>query len=222
MPKKSVEKERKAQIFEAFHNCLLNKSYKNVSTRALAAMAHVNQGMLYYFFKDKEDILLQYIDYVLERYESRFAEWVSQRLLTPLSGNEVLDEAHEFITREISLNREIAVVFVELWSIAGSNDKVKNRLNKLYRQWDDLMVGFLIQYGLKVDAAKKISAGIIAFCEGIAVCLVVMEKDEKEIRSTLDWFKERVVEDIEKHRAKPVSQSQRRSISKVSGKIQKR
>ena len=201
MPKKSVEKERKAQIFEAFHNCLLNKSYKNVSTRALAAMAQVNQGMLYYFFKDKEDILLQYIDYLLEGYERRFTDWVGQKAVSPQSDTVILEEAHEFITREISLNREIAVVFVELWSIAGSNDKVKKRLNKLYSQWEELMVVFLTSYGLKADAAKKISAGIIAFCEGIAVCLVVMEKDEKEIRGILDWFKDSVIHDIEKHKA---------------------
>jgi len=201
VPKKSMQKERKTQIFEALHSCLLTKSYRGISTRELAAIAQVNQGILYYFFKDKEDILLQYIDYLLEGYEKRFLDWVSHKAVSGQSDPALLQEAHEFITKEITLNREISIIFIELWSIAGSNARVKERLNTLYRQWEDLMTIFLVQYGLEKGIAKKISSGIIAFCEGIAVCLAVMEKDIREIRGIVDWFKDQVVRDVEYHKA---------------------
>jgi AcrR family transcriptional regulator len=200
MPNKSMQKERKVQILEALHNCLLTKPYKDISTRDVATMANVNQGILYYFFKDKEDILIQYIDYVLDGYVKRFVDWLGQIPITDQTESALLEEASEFLRKEILFNREISTIFIELWSLAGSNARVKDKLKSVYRQWEEIMTVVMIQYGLENSMAQKLSRSIISFDVGIAVCLVVMDKDIEELRGTLDWFKNRVISDIQKHR----------------------
>jgi AcrR family transcriptional regulator len=197
MPKKSLQKERKIQVLEALHTCLLTKPYKDISTRDIATAAHLNQGSLYYFFKDKEDILLQYIDHVLDRYVQRFVDWLGRLSIDYRTASGLLEEASDFLRREILFNRDISLIFIELWSLSGSNARVKAKLQSVYRQWEEIMTSVMVQYGVDKGVARKLSRGIISFDEGIAVCLVVMEKDVEELKDILDWFKYKVIADIE-------------------------
>jgi len=216
MPNKSMQKERKVQILEALHNCLLTKPYKDISTRDIATMANVNQGILYYFFKDKEDILIQYIDYVLDSYVKRFVDWLGQMPINNQTESTLLEEASEFLRREILFNREISIIFIELWSLAGSNARVKAKLKSVYRQWEEIMTAVMVQYGVETGMAQKLSRSIISFDVGIAICLVVMDKDIEELRDTLDWFKNQVISDIRKFRTSRKNPPKERI--KLSGK----
>ena len=208
---KSLQKERKIQILEALHNCLLIKPYKDISTRDIANQANVNQGILYYFFKDKEDILIQY---VLDGYVKRFVDWLGQIVIDDRTESALLEEASEFLRKEILFNREISIIFIELWSLAGSNSRVKEKLKSVYRQWEEIMTAVMVQYGVEEGMAQKLSRSIISFDEGIAVCLVVMEKDVEELRETLNWFKDRVISDIHKFRTvRENPQEERRTSS---------
>jgi len=212
MSNKSLQKERKIQILEGLHSCLLIKPYKDISTRDIATRANVNQGILYYFFKGKEDILLQYIDYILDGYVKRFVDWLGQIVINDQTKSALLEEASEFLRKEILFNRDISIVFIELWSLAGSNARVKAKLKSVYRQWEEIMTAVMVQYGVEESMAQKLSRSIISFDEGIAVCLVVMEKDVEELRETLDWFKNRVISDIHTFRKIPAKQPPKQTI----------
>jgi len=61
MIQKMIRNERKIQILQALHECLLEKPFHQTSIKDIARKADVNHGLLHYYFENKEDILLNYI-----------------------------------------------------------------------------------------------------------------------------------------------------------------
>lgn len=204
MPKKSVRRAREHQIFKALHSCLATRSFNEISTRELAKMADINHGMLYYFFKDKKDILLHYIDYIFESFASHFQKWLSDHLKQATVGPKFIDEVHEYITTYITLNKEISMIFLELWNIGRRDEAVKAKLKHLYAQWDAIISALLIDFGVNIDTAKKMSNALIAFCEGTVIFVVLIDKDEAEIKAMLDWYKDQFSRAIQENKIKEV------------------
>ena len=77
MTKKIVREERRSQILEALHRCLLKKPIHQTSIKDIAGQAGMNPGMLHYYFNSKEDILLHYIDYVMDVYSKSSTEMIT-------------------------------------------------------------------------------------------------------------------------------------------------
>ncbi|MGD0277963.1 MAG: TetR/AcrR family transcriptional regulator [Smithella sp.] len=72
MPRVSVKEKRRLQIIEALNDCLITTSFSKTSIKDIARKANVNHGVLHYYFKNKEDILLNYIDFIIDKYLAIF------------------------------------------------------------------------------------------------------------------------------------------------------
>ena len=68
MGRKNIQQERRLQIIKALNRCLLKKPYRDTTIKDIALEAGVNHGMLHYYFKDKEEILLNFVDYILNKH----------------------------------------------------------------------------------------------------------------------------------------------------------
>ena len=77
MPRISVKEQRRLQILEALNDCLLTTSFSQTSIKDIARKANVNHGVLHYYFKSKDDILLNYIDFIIEKYLTIFSKWIA-------------------------------------------------------------------------------------------------------------------------------------------------
>jgi AcrR family transcriptional regulator len=212
MGRKSVVNERKDQVFKALHSCLQTKSFKEISTRELANIAEINHGLLYYFFKDKKDILLQYIDYLFEIYEERFMQWLNIDSGKKPIDEKRLKEMYGFMISSMTLDKEFSTIGLEVWSLSRRDEDVKAKLKRNYENWSTIIVSFLTGYGLDADAAKKMSSSIIALSEGATVFLVLFEKDEKKLKEMLHWFVDEILDQIKslKKRKNEVKQSIKR------------
>lgn len=191
MTRKSVQEERRRQIMEALHKCLLKKPFDQTSIKDIAAAAKLNHGMLHYYFKSKDDILLHYIEYIIERYKSLFEEWIRSEGSTVKNPTAFLHVCFDFMVQKITLNRDLSRIFIEIWEIAIYNRKVKEKLRKAYFEWIETVNLAILKISNDKKIAARLSWGLVAFLEGVSLFSVILDTDTMDTEALLKDFQKR-------------------------------
>lgn len=194
MARKRIQEERKQQILKALDACLQEKSFEKTSIKDIARVAGVNHGVLHYYFSSKEDILLNYIDYVIEDYQVQVGEWLSSKDITRYGKKEFIDELFGFVNNRITLNKGISTIFVEIWEIALYHDSVRAKLRKAYNRWIDELVTHLSRYIDDKQFIRQVSIAMVAFWEGMALFSTIFEPGMLDIEEVLKGFQSRILE----------------------------
>jgi AcrR family transcriptional regulator len=189
MPRKNIQEEKRKQILEALDACLLKKPFLKTSIRDIAREAGVNHGVLHYYFKSKDDILLHYIDYTIEKYNAVYSEWLESISQDGMDEREMIEEAIKLMIDKITLNDDLSRIFIEIWEIALYNKKIRERLHKMYAAWESILDNLLAKRGKNKKIPKSLSKSIVAFAEGIALFSIISEGRDYEIKSVLNNFK---------------------------------
>lgn len=194
MGRKNTQEEKRTHILEALHVCLTEKPFDQTSIKDIAHAAGINPGLIHYYFRSKEDILLHYIDHVIRYYKAIFEQWLVEKQTEGVAGIDLVTAFFDSINDLITLDRQLSVVFIELWEIAVYNPAVRDRLRQAYREWMDALA-FILQ-GATADptAAKRISIAIVAFLEGISMFSVILDPDTADIREVLTGFQNRIID----------------------------
>ena len=194
MSRKSMQEERRKQILEALHECLLKKPFDKTSIKDIAAVAKINHGMLHYYFRNKEDILLNYIEYVINLYKSMFEEWLKLEGLSYSSSKDFIRGAFDFMFQKITLNRDMAKIYIEIWEIAIYNEKVKSKLRKAYSEWIEIVKQTILEPIKDENTASRISTALVAFLEGISLFLIILDPKDFSFETILKDFQEVFIE----------------------------
>ena len=194
MARKKIQEERKRQILEALHRCLQEKSFEKTSIKDIARKANVNHGVLHYYFSSKEDILLNYIDYVIEDYQSQLQEWLVTQDAA-FSGHKVfVREIFSFINNKITLNKSLSRIFVEIWEIALYNEAVRVKLRQAYTRWIEELVAATSEHMEDKDLSLHVSIAMVAFWEGMALFSTVFDPGDLNVEAVLDGFQRRILD----------------------------
>jgi AcrR family transcriptional regulator len=192
--RKRIQEERKQQILKALDACLQEKSFEKTSIKDIARVAGVNHGVLHYYFSSKEDILLNYIDYVIDDYQVQVQEWLSTKDITRYGKREFIDELFGFVNNRITLNKGLSTIFVEIWEIALYHDSVRAKLRKAYNRWIDELVTHLSRYIDDKQFIRQVSIAMVAFWEGMALFSTIFEPGMLDIEEVLKGFQSRILE----------------------------
>ncbi len=188
--------DKKIQILEALNQCLQTKPFDQTTIKDIAQAANVNHGLLHYYFKNKEDILVHYIDYVIDHYRGMFIDWLAQKEEEGISGRELIELFFQFMNEKITLNRSLSKVFIEIWEIAVYHPAVKAKLKRAYLEWMEILTVMLLRMTQDKAASQRISFSIVAFLEGMALFSIILDPDKKEFKKILAGFQEKIVEMI--------------------------
>jgi AcrR family transcriptional regulator len=194
--RKSIQEERRLQILKALDTCLQEKSFEKTSIKDIARVAGVNHGVLHYYFSSKEDILLNYIDYVIDDYQTQVKELLGTKDVDRLSKRELIEEIFGFINDRITLNKGLSRIFVEIWEIALYHDDVRAKLRETYSRWFDELVANLSRYIEDKQFAIQVSIAMVAFWEGMALFSTIFEPGALDIKEVLKGFQYRVLDII--------------------------
>jgi AcrR family transcriptional regulator len=186
--------DKQILILEALNVCLQNKPFDQTSIKEIAQQAGVNHGLLHYYFKSKEDILIHYIDYVINHYKGMFADWLSGPEMAEADQKQRISAFFRFMNERITLNKSLSKVFIEIWEIAVYNPAVKSKLRQAYREWVDTLADMLQRLIIDPDASRRVSTAIVAFLEGMALFSIILEPDEAEFQKILAGFQEKIVD----------------------------
>lgn len=193
MPRKSVQKERRAQILAALNTCLQEKSFQQTSIKDIARVAGVNHGVLHYYFQSKEDILLCYIDYVMEHYRTLVEEWLSARDTTGYSRRDYIQAIFEFVNHKITLNQELSRLFVEIWEIALYNEAVRMKLQQAYTQWIETLRAIIQKTAVEGMEVTNLSVAMVAFWEGMALFSTLFDRTALGVEEVLTGFQQQIL-----------------------------
>jgi AcrR family transcriptional regulator len=194
MARKNVQKERKLQILKALDSCLLKKSFEKTSIKDIASVAGVNHGVLHYYFTGKEDILLNYIAYVMNNYQVQARVLFTTMSHDKYTKEQYIEEAFKFVNNRITLNRNLSRIFVEIWEISLYNKKVKAKLQETYLSWIDEVTSIASDYFDDKIFARNMSIAMVAFWEGMALLSTVFPPDSMNIEAVLKGFQEKTLE----------------------------
>ncbi|HOO73426.1 MAG TPA: TetR/AcrR family transcriptional regulator [Spirochaetota bacterium] len=194
MSRKSVQEERRLQIFSALRECLLQKPFNEISTREIARLAEVNHGMLYYFFNSKEDILLQFIDFTIDRYKTVFYEWLNRHLKDGKPDKEFIKELFSFIIQKITMNKDLSKIFIEIWSIASHNTEVKDKLRSLYNDWEQIALEMFTNAGIDNKTSRLATTAMVTSFEGISLFSILQDDRTAHLSDVLKWHRDRIID----------------------------
>ncbi|MFO7560114.1 MAG: TetR/AcrR family transcriptional regulator [Desulfobacterales bacterium] len=194
MGRKNIQTERRKQILEALHKCLLKKPFDKTSIKNIAQEAKINHGMLHYYFRNKEDILLNYIEYVINLYKSMFEEWLKSEGPLYSSSKDFIKGAFDFMFQKITLNRDMAKIYIEIWEIAIYNNKVKSKLRIAYSEWIETVKQIILEPIKDENKASRISTALVAFLEGISLFLIILDPKDFSFETLLENFQEAFID----------------------------
>ncbi|OQC18442.1 MAG: hypothetical protein BWX71_02826 [Deltaproteobacteria bacterium ADurb.Bin072] len=154
----------------------------------------MNHGVLHYYFTGKEDILLNYIDYVIADYQGQAREWLGSKDLSTYTKTGFIDEVFGFINNRITLNRGLSRIFVEIWEISLYNGEVRAKLREAYLRWIDEMGSMISGYIDDKDFARNMSIAMVAFWEGMALFSTIFPSGSLGIEEVIRRFQQRIIE----------------------------
>jgi AcrR family transcriptional regulator len=190
MAQTAIQGKRRRQIMDALTRCLLKKPFNQTSIKDIAAAAKINHGMLHYYFKSKEDILLNYIEFVIDHYKTIFEEWMASKTPEFKGPEDMLRAGLDFAYHRITSNRDLSKIFLEFQELAIYNPKIKKKLRKAYSEWIETIQMVLTETFKDEDSVPHISAGLVAFSEGISLLSLILDKDDVEIERLFKTFQE--------------------------------
>lgn len=193
-----MKDQRRLEILEALHRRLLIKPFDKTSIKEIAAEAGLNHGMLHYYFKSKEDILLNYIEHVIETYKNMFRTWMESTEVKTEMPSGLLAMSLDFMARKITMNRDLSRIFIEIWEIANYNDKVRQKLKTSYMTWIGMAGGFIADKTISEKKALMMGTALVAFSEGLSMLSVVLDQGETELEELLGVFRAIVLSFVEK------------------------
>ena len=65
MGRKSLADERRAIIIEAFYRCVVKQGFAQSSIRKVAGEAGVTPSTLHHYFKDRDEMIAETVDYFM-------------------------------------------------------------------------------------------------------------------------------------------------------------
>ncbi len=193
MGRKNVQEEKRIRIMEALNLCLQEKSFDQTSIKDIARAADVNHGLLHYYFKSKEDILINYIDFVILHYKATFETLLAERAAQDPDERHLLEWFFQAMSERITLNRGLSKVFIEIWEIASYNPDVREKVRLAYREWMAWVAGLLNRVVRNPAVARRIGTAVVAFLEGMSLFTVILDPEELALDEVLADFQKRIL-----------------------------
>lgn len=194
MGRKPVRQQRRQEILDALYRCLLRKPYRDTTIKDIAAEAAMNHGMLHYYYRNKDDILLSFIDYILDMYKNDFAAWLEKNSDSINDYRDLLLSVFNYMNKQITLDRDLSSIFMEIWEISLYNRDVHTRIKGMYREWVSQLTEIFKQNTPDPDMAARLAWGMVAFHEGTSMLSIIGDMKKKEVSELLSEFQERMLD----------------------------
>ena len=111
--------DTRRRIVEAARQTVIQRGYEQTSIKEIAAAAGVAPGLLHYYFRSKEDLLIAAIERACKEAEESFGH---------LSG---LEAAQAGLQKLKEQNNDVALLFLEMVSVGLHNPRVAAAVREL-------------------------------------------------------------------------------------------
>ncbi len=182
---------RRVQLKEAAYRLISRKGYGAVSIRDIAKEANMSTGLVHYYFKNKEDLLLNILSMMNQKLKSR-----TMRVLTKAeSPVEKLRLFIDLAFSQINDEKEYYHVVIDFWSMAGRNERMRKANAKLFESYIDVC-SLILREGVERGDFRDLDIDymatlILSLIQGVIIRYVI---DKRAF--DYDEYSSKVVEQI--------------------------
>lgn len=135
-PKQSRSVEKKNRIVQVGYELFAEKGYFNTNTAEIAKKAGVSVGLVYGYFNDKRDILLEVLDiYIKDVFQPIINMF--KKLSAPLDMERIINH---IVDKSVDIHKSNALIHETLHSMTYIDEEIKNRFLSL----EDKMTGEIV------------------------------------------------------------------------------
>ena len=178
---------KRKEIIDATFKCIYEKGAEEISMRSIAREAKINQSTLHYYFKNKENLLTEFLQALLSRLIHDIEKRYKDSDAPERKLEEILEAGRTFAERQ----REMFIVFIHCWALSIRNPPMQKVFSDLYERIAGVIENILeegYQQGAFNEVKKGVvSASIIAFVQGIG-CQWLMTKMAFDLKGFFDIF----------------------------------
>jgi len=184
-------------LLDAAERLLVEHGHAAITSRALAAEAGVNNGLVHYYFGSMEEVLVQ----VLERFTERLI--VRQRAMYAGPGSFLEKWRTAWRFQEDDLRAGYSKIWLELEAMAWNRPELRERIARVEAEWravlNEAIGRALEEYGVTdTFPPDAVVALVMTFAQGYALeRLLGVKEGHAEL---LDWI-ERWLESLEAKKA---------------------
>jgi TetR/AcrR family transcriptional regulator, transcriptional repressor of bet genes len=181
MPGKKIpEDRRRKQILEAAYRVALRQRLSGLSSRAVSAEAGISNGLLFFHFRNRRELLLALLDWLLAETIMRRA--INQSAAFGSASSRLSAEIRRAIEGLIE-KRERIELFFDYWFMSAHDDAIRKRIRTALKRYRDsylpLTRAVIAEHPARYVGVTGESLADMAtsFIEGCALRLVVEQGD---------------------------------------------
>ena len=165
-----VDKEKeKKKILDAFEKCLEEKPVFLVSLRDIAKKANMTHPKLLNYFKNKDDLVLAYCDYIKNFMSIHCKEWFETHNPNNYKDKNSYMNAFMKYVANGKKGEKRPVATVQTYVLAKYNNDVKKMIQEEFSSWKNIMKECLIKvYGDEVS--DNDSEYLMILISGVFIC----------------------------------------------------
>lgn len=189
MGRKSLKIDRRKEIVNAFYEVAKTEGLENTSLSKIAKKLDMPPSLLVHYFSNKEELLLELIDFIIVKYKSIYIPKDNPELSSIRKLRIVMDNI--FSRKWDNLIDD--GVFYSCFALIFQDQRIKDKyleLHQLLRSWLSELIQQCLDDGyLNGIDAEKTSELIFVISDGAYYYLSMVE-DEQEYNTKLDRYKE--------------------------------
>lgn len=175
MKKKNVNiiEVRRNQLTRAAYKVVSRKGYYNFTVRDIAREAGLSTGLVHYYFKNKDDLLVSVLRVMNENLSFYLAKALEQTNDPKEKLIIFMDEAFQLVERE----KEYFHVLIDFWTQINHNERMRKANIKLYQSYR-AECSKILQEGIEKKVFKDVDVEytatmIVAFVQGLIIQYII-------------------------------------------------
>ncbi len=175
MKKKNVNiiEVRRNQLTRAAYKVVSRKGYYNFTVRDIAKEAGLSTGLVHYYFKNKDDLLVSVLRVMNENLSYYLAKALEQTDDPKEKLIIFMDEAFKLVEHE----KEYFHVLIDFWTQLNHNERMRKANVKLYQSYR-AECSKIIKEGIEKKVFKNVDVNytatmIVAFVQGLIIQYII-------------------------------------------------
>ena len=121
---------RRNQLIKAAYKVVGQKGYYNFTIRDIAREAGMSTGLVHYYFKNKEHLLLSLLTEINKNILMRLKRSISKIQAPQEKLNIFMRQAFDLVTKE----KYYSYIVIDFWTQVNKNDRMKRANIKLFKR----------------------------------------------------------------------------------------
>ena len=153
----SQKQIRKEQILSAALKVIVQKGYEKSRMDDIVQVSKLSKGAIYWYYKSKKDVYLSLVNLWVIRYSAVLNHMNEDGK----PASQQLQDLFQYFINQYEKDPDVFKALLEFWSLAGRDADFKQKVNRVYKEFLDLIKNILAS-GVKSGEFNSIDINIAA------------------------------------------------------------